>query len=95
MEKPQYPKSDLALVGVYIFTPAVHESHQLSPSGFAEFSGVLSIFGGRPGIAGPGKIKRQGRRATGRNPDWSLLGRLIRDIDEENAFVITAGDPGI
>jgi glucose-1-phosphate thymidylyltransferase len=32
-EKPRRPKSDLALVGVYIFTPAVHEAVQhLKPS---------------------------------------------------------------
>jgi glucose-1-phosphate thymidylyltransferase len=32
-EKPSQPKSDLALVGVYIFTPAVHEAvSQLKPS---------------------------------------------------------------
>ena len=37
MEKPQYPKSDLALVGVYLFTPAVHEAvRRLSPSGRGE-----------------------------------------------------------
>jgi glucose-1-phosphate thymidylyltransferase len=37
VEKPQSPKSDLALVGVYIFTPAVHEAvRQLSPSGRGE-----------------------------------------------------------
>ena len=32
-EKPQQPKSDLALVGVYIFTPGVHEAvRSLQPS---------------------------------------------------------------
>ena len=32
-EKPRQPKSDLALVGVYIFTPAVHEAvRELKPS---------------------------------------------------------------
>jgi glucose-1-phosphate thymidylyltransferase len=37
VEKPQSPRSDLALVGVYIFTPAVHEAvQQLSPSGRGE-----------------------------------------------------------
>ncbi len=36
-EKPPHPKSDLALVGVYIFTPAVHEAvRQLAPSGRGE-----------------------------------------------------------
>src|SRR5258708_8116270 len=56
-EKPSQPKGDLALVGVYIFTPAVHDAvAQLSPS----------WRGGRGGTAGISLRPQHGReeRAT-------------------------------
>jgi hypothetical protein len=55
----------------------------------------LSIFGGGQGSAAEQKSSVKAGVPRAGILTSPLLGRLRRDIDEENAFVITAGDPGI
>src|SRR5271165_3759757 len=68
-EKPQQPKSDLALVGVYLFTPAVHEAvAALAPSrrGELEITEAIQWL-----IANGRKVSSRSSRATGRTPATS------------------------
>ena len=84
-EKPHEPKSDLALVGVYIFTPAVHEAvAQLKPSWRGELEITEAI----------GWLLNNGRkvRSTTITGYWKDTGN-VADMLEVNRMVLESIEP--
>jgi glucose-1-phosphate thymidylyltransferase len=86
-EKPQRPKSDLALVGVYIFTPAVHEAvSQLAPS----WRGELEITEAIQWLIDQGR-KVRSTTITGY---WKDTGN-VADMLEVNRMVLETTEPQV
>ncbi len=86
-EKPQHPKSDLALVGVYIFTPAVHEAvSRLAPS----WRGELEITEAIQWLIDQGR-KVRSTTITGY---WKDTGN-VADMLEVNRMVLETIDPQV
>ncbi len=84
-EKPDQPKSDLALVGVYLFTPAVHEAvAQLEPSGRGELEITEAIQW----------LVRHGRAVTSTiiSGYWKDTGN-VTDMLEVNRMVLESAEP--
>ncbi len=85
-EKPAGPKSDLALVGVYIFTPAVHEAvRELAPS----WRGELEITEAIQWLIDHGR-KVASTVITGY---WKDTGN-VTDMLEVNRMVLEGVEPG-
>jgi glucose-1-phosphate thymidylyltransferase len=85
VEKPRQPKSDLALVGVYIFTPAVHEAvGQLAPS----WRGELEITEAIQWLLDHGRKVR----STAITGYWKDTGN-VTDMLEVNRMVLEGLDP--
>jgi glucose-1-phosphate thymidylyltransferase len=79
-EKPPVPKSDLALIGVYLFSPAIHSIvAQLKPSGRGELEITDAIW----------NLHRSGRRVAVRRVQgwWKDTGRP-EDLLEANDRVL-------
>jgi glucose-1-phosphate thymidylyltransferase len=86
-EKPEHPKSDLALVGVYIFSRAVHEAvSQLEPS----WRGELEITEAIQWLIDEGR-KVRSTRITGY---WKDTGN-VADMLEVNRMVLETIDPQV
>jgi glucose-1-phosphate thymidylyltransferase len=84
-EKPREPRGDLALVGVYIFTPAVHEAAaQLAPS----WRGELEITEAIQWLIDNGR-KVRSTMITGY---WKDTGN-VADMLEVNRMVLESVDP--
>jgi glucose-1-phosphate thymidylyltransferase len=84
-EKPRQPKSDLALVGVYMFTPAIHQAvDHLKPSG----RGELEITEAIQWLIDNGKAVR----STTITGYWKDTGN-VTDMLEVNRLVLESLEP--
>jgi glucose-1-phosphate thymidylyltransferase len=84
-EKPAEPKSDLALVGVYLFTSAIHEAvHQLTPS----WRGELEITEAIQWLIEHGRKVR----STAITGYWKDTGN-VNDMLEVNRLVLESVEP--
>ena len=86
-EKPRHPKSDLALVGVYLFTPAVHEAvASLEPSWRGELEITEAIQW----------LVRHGRKVTSTiiSGYWKDTGN-VADMLEVNRIVLESAEPAV
>jgi len=86
-EKPQQPKSDLALVGVYLFGPAIHEAvAALRPSRRGELEITEAIQW----------LVRRGRKVTSTiiSGYWKDTGN-VTDMLEVNRIVLEGVDPAV
>jgi glucose-1-phosphate thymidylyltransferase len=86
-EKPKQPKSDLALVGVYMFTPAIHEAvRQLKPSWRGELEITEAIEW----------LIRTGRKVTSTiiSGYWKDTGN-VGDMLEVNRMLLEGAEPRI
>jgi glucose-1-phosphate thymidylyltransferase len=86
-EKPQKPKSDLALVGVYLFTPAIHEAVRgIEPS----WRGELEITHAIQWLID----QKRGVRSTTISGYWKDTGN-VADMLEVNRSVLERVEPSI
>jgi glucose-1-phosphate thymidylyltransferase len=84
-EKPERPKSDLALVGVYLFTPAIHEAvRRLTPSRRGELEITEAIQ----------RLLHDGRKVTSTiiSGYWKDTGN-VADMLEVNRMVLESLEP--
>ena len=87
MEKPRQPKSDLALVGVYIFTSAVHEAvRELRPS----WRGELEITEAIQWLIDHGRKVRSTKIAG----YWNDTGN-VADMLEVNRMILEGIEPSV
>jgi glucose-1-phosphate thymidylyltransferase len=84
-EKPRHPKSDLALIGVYLFTPAIHDViSALTPSGRGELEITEAIW----------RLHETGARVIPRTVQgwWKDTGRP-EDLLHANSLVLRSLPP--